>query len=82
MHLWLQNNVKDGPFKRLWKHKVEVRRDGILVMAEGEDELRRLVTGVIYAVQRRPWFREIDLWRSFVNVDLDFLEQLEERWLD
>jgi hypothetical protein len=37
---------------------------------------------VTWAVQTRPWRLEIDLWRSFVNVDVEFLEGLDRRWLD
>jgi hypothetical protein len=29
-----------------------------------------------------PWLREIDLWKSFVNVDIGFLNELDERFLD
>lgn len=59
------------------------RRDGILVIGEGEEELHvlSLVTVVTFALQTKPWLREIDLWRSFVNVDLEFLERLRPVWM-
>lgn len=56
------------------------KKDLILVMAQGEDELKKIATAVTYAVQTKPWRLEIDLWKSFVNVDLPFLEGLNEAW--
>lgn len=58
------------------------RGDAVLVMAESEEELFRLSTMVTFAVQTKPWIREVDLWRSFVNVELDFLQGLDPAWLD
>jgi hypothetical protein len=58
------------------------RRDVILVMGKDEQDLMRRVTGVTFAVQDRPWLREIDLFKSFVNVDLSFLERLDKWWLE
>lgn len=58
------------------------RGDAILVMAESEEELLRLSTIAAFAVQTKPWLREVDLWRSFVNVELDFLQGLDPAWLD
>lgn len=41
------------------------------------EEWRNLICGqmkrgdpVTFAVQTKPWLREIDLWKSYVNVDL------------
>ena len=58
------------------------KRDLFLIMGRDEEELRKLATGVTFALQTRPWRLEVDLWRSFVNVDLGFLEGLDDRWLD
>lgn len=58
------------------------RGDAVLVMAESEEELLRLSTIVTFAVQTKPWLREVDLWRSFINVELDFLQGLDPAWLD
>lgn len=58
------------------------RGDAVLVMAESEEELLRLSTIVTFTMQTKPWLREVDLWRSFVNVDLDFLQGLDPSWLD
>jgi hypothetical protein len=38
---------------------------------------------VMFALQTKPWFRQVDLWKSFVNVDLELLEGLDRfhlRW--
>ncbi|PQE18079.1 mfs allantoate protein [Rutstroemia sp. NJR-2017a BVV2] len=70
------------PFKRQFGDKVVAKRDKFLVMGEDEADLLRLVTGVTYAIQMRPWRLEVDLWMSFINVDLGFLENLNERWWD
>lgn len=56
------------------------RGDLFLVMETGERELMKSCVAVTMAVQSRPWMREIDLWGSFVNVDLEFLEGLDEAW--
>jgi hypothetical protein len=69
----------DGP--DLGGHYV-VRGDAILVMAESERGLLRLSTIVTFAMQTKPWLREVDLWRSFVNVELGFLQGLDPSWLD
>ncbi|KAK4187166.1 hypothetical protein QBC35DRAFT_385541 [Podospora australis] len=58
------------------------RGDLILVMGEDEADLLKWCTAVTFAMQTKPWLREIDLWKSFINVDLDFLESLNEYWLD
>jgi hypothetical protein len=77
-HWNVQNSLKF--YHSQFKDKVIHRRDIILVMADGEEELAKLSTAVTYAVQDRPWLREVDLWKSFVNVDLEFLEGLDKWW--
>lgn len=64
------------------REKMVFRGDGILVMGEDEEELLRLVTTATFALQTKPWLREIDLWKSFINVDLEFLEGLPPVWMD
>ena len=66
----------------LLKGKVEIRRDLFIVMGVGEKDLMRVATAVTYAVQTKPWRLEIDLWRSFVNVDMAFLKEMGDEWLD
>ncbi|KAI0097145.1 hypothetical protein F4814DRAFT_128368 [Daldinia grandis] len=62
--------------------RVVHRGETILVMGLDEAELLKYVTAVVFAIQTKPWHREIDLWKSFVNVDLEFLEGLDPYWLD
>ncbi|KAI1465116.1 uncharacterized protein F4812DRAFT_452528 [Daldinia caldariorum] len=62
--------------------RVVHRGETILVMALDEAELLKYVTAVVFAIQTKPWHREINLWKSFVNVDLEFLESLDPYWLD
>ncbi|OTA99348.1 hypothetical protein M426DRAFT_325209 [Hypoxylon sp. CI-4A] len=62
--------------------RVVHRCETILVMGTDEADLLRYVTAVTFAIQTKPWHREIDLWKSFINVDLKFLESLDPYWLD
>ncbi|KAF5978634.1 major facilitator superfamily transporter [Fusarium coicis] len=62
--------------------RVVHRGDLILVMGVDEDDLLRFCTAVAFAMQTKPWLREIDLWKSFINVDFEFLLDLESFWLD
>ncbi|KAF4991683.1 hypothetical protein FGRMN_7656 [Fusarium graminum] len=68
------------------KHKfgdrVINRGDLILVMGVDGDDLLRLCTAVTFAIQTKPWLREVDLWKSFINVDLCFVEELDSFWLE
>lgn len=68
--------------QRQFEDRVVHRGDLVLVMADDERELLKYVTAVTFALQTKPWFRELDLYKSFVNVDLDFLEDLNPFWLD
>lgn len=70
-------------YRRFWGDSVVIKRDSLLVMAKDEDELLKLASAATYAVQTfDTWRLEIDLWKSFVNVDLRFLEELDERWIE
>ncbi|KAF5130914.1 hypothetical protein E5D57_007263 [Metarhizium anisopliae] len=62
--------------------RVVSRGDLIFVMAEDAEELLKTCTAVTFAIQTKPWLREVDLWKSFIDVDLDFLESLDDFWLD
>jgi len=53
------------------------RGDLILVMGTDQEDLLKWSTAVTFALQTKPWLREVDLWKSFVNVDLEFLERLD-----
>lgn len=65
-----------------FKGRVTNRGDLILVMGTDERDLLKYCTAVTFAMQTKPWFREVDLYKSYVNVGLDFLEQLDPFWLD
>jgi hypothetical protein len=58
------------------------RTDAVLVMGTDEKDLLKWCTAVTFALQTKPWLREVDLWKSFVNVDLEFLEGLDPFWLE
>jgi hypothetical protein len=70
------------PYKRIFGQQVLVAKDLVLVMGTDERNLRQLTEGVTWAVQTKPWRLEVDFWRSFVNVEEEFLERLDRRWLD
>jgi hypothetical protein len=50
-------------------------------MGEAKGQLKKLVVGATFALQTGPWRWEVDLWKSLVNVDITFLERLDEVWL-
>lgn len=68
--------------KQRLEDRIAYRGDLILVMAEDVAELLKNCTAATFAVQTRPWLREIDLWKSFINVDLGLLKELDPVWLD
>ena len=73
----------DGPEKVAFlDDHVAHRADVILVMGKDQTELLRTATLVTFAMQGKPWLREVDLWKSFINVDLELLEKLDPYWLD
>lgn len=65
-----------------FKGRVIHRGDLVFVMGENADDLLKYCTAVTFAMETKPWFREVDLWKSFINVTLDFLQDLEPFWLD
>lgn len=78
----IHRQLKQRMYRRFWGDNVVIKRDSLLVMAKDEDELLKLASAATYAVQTfDTWRLEIDLWKSFVNVDLRFLEELDERWI-
>lgn len=61
---------------------VDQRGDVLLIKGASQEDLMKYCLAVTFALQTKPWFREIDWWKSFVNVDLDFLQGLDAWWLD
>lgn len=77
-----QARMRIEPFKRKLGDRVFVKRDLFLVMGTDERDLLKVAAAATYAIQTDPWRLEVDVWRSFVNVDLRFLEGLDRAWLD
>ncbi|OCK76507.1 hypothetical protein K432DRAFT_335574 [Lepidopterella palustris CBS 459.81] len=77
-----QARLRIKPYEDAFGDQVIVKRDLYLVMGKDEAELRKLAVGVTWAVQTEPWRLEIDFWKSFVNIELEFLEGLNTVWLD
>lgn len=70
------------PFKHLLGERVIVKRNLYLVMGTDEEDLEKYATATTFVIQMEPWRLEVDLWNSFVNVDMKFLEELDTTWLD
>ncbi|KAF5009291.1 hypothetical protein FDECE_4503 [Fusarium decemcellulare] len=58
------------------------RGDLILIMGVDAKDLLKYCTAVTFAIQTKPWLREVDLWKSFINVPLEVLQELNPFWLD
>ena len=61
---------------------VKLKRDIILVMGKDQAQLEEMVTATVFALHTAPWRLEVDFWRSFVDIDVPFLERLDKRWLE
>lgn len=77
-----QLTLRVQPYEHVWGKQVVVAKDLVLVMGKDEKELRRFSEGVTWTIQTKPWRLEVDFWRSFVNVDVNFLESLDPAWLN
>ncbi|KAL9586660.1 MAG: hypothetical protein Q9203_003784 [Teloschistes exilis] len=80
MHFNLRNRMKK--YEHVLRGRTFVKRDLVIVMGTDEEDLLRLATATTFAIVEEPWRLEVDLWRSFVNVGLGFLEGLHEQWLE
>lgn len=80
MHNALKLHFKDH--KPLLGRNVFVRRDLVMVMAENEAELLKLAIATTFMINTDPWRLEVDLWKSFVNVDHQFISDMRPEWLD
>lgn len=76
-----QLKLRLQPFDYVWGNHVWHAKDLVVVMGKDEKQLRHFSEAATFAVQTQPWRLEIDFWRSFVNVDVAFLEGLDPRWL-
>ena len=70
------------PYHHLLGKNVIFSRDRLLVMGPDEADLAKFSIATTFAIQTEPWRLEVDLWRSFINVEVGFLEDLQEGWLD
>ena len=77
-----QARLRIKPFERKFRDRVLIKHDLFLVMGTDEKHLQKLVTAATYAIQTDLWRLEVNLWSSFVNIDLEFLEDLNNGWLD
>jgi hypothetical protein len=77
-----QGRMRIKPYAKQFGDRVVVRRDAFLVMGKNEEDLLRLAVAATFAIVTRPWRLEVDLWKSFVNVDMKFLEDLDKTWLE
>ncbi|PGH07906.1 hypothetical protein AJ79_06113 [Helicocarpus griseus UAMH5409] len=80
MHDNLQQRL--APFMKVLRNKIVIKRDMVLVFAEDEEQLLLLTAAVSFAIQTRPWRLEVDYWKSFINVDAEFLNGLRDEWYD
>ncbi|KAF2126227.1 hypothetical protein P153DRAFT_378428 [Dothidotthia symphoricarpi CBS 119687] len=77
-----QLSLRLEPYRRIFGYQVVVAKDLVLIMGRNENNTRQLSEAVTWAIQTKPWRLEVDFWRSFVNVDVEFLEELDPRWLE
>lgn len=70
------------PYRKRFGSRLVSKRDMVLVMGTDEQELKKHAVCATFALQTAPWRWEVDLWKSFVNVDMTFLEDLDKRWLE
>ena len=70
------------PYRHLLGERVHIRRNLYLVMGEDDEDLLKYAIATTFVIQTEPWRLEVDLWRSFVNVDMEFLDGLQAEWLD
>jgi hypothetical protein len=50
-------------------------------MGENESDLLKLASAATYAIRTNPWRFEVILRRSFVDVNMGFLLDLDDKWL-
>ena len=70
------------PHRHILGKNVFICRDKFLVMAENEQDLCKFAVATTFAIQTNPWRLEVDLWKSFVNIDLEFLQGLAQEWME
>lgn len=76
------NELRFKRFKGQLGKDVRVHRGHILVIGQDQRELEKMMLGTIFAMHTSPWRGEIDFWKSFIDVDLEFLESLDKTWVE
>lgn len=74
--------AQSGWEKTFFKGSVVTKRDKYLVMGKDAEDCKRLTAATVFAAECRPWRQEVDLWKSFLGVDEQFLKGLKEEWYD
>lgn len=63
-------------------HILIVKKNHYLVVGTSEEVLLKFATAIMSAIHTDPWWLEVDLWCSFTNLDIGFIELLQQGWLD
>ena len=80
MSIHHQVRLRTEPYKKQFGTKVRQKKDVYLVMGEDADDCKWLTTALVWAITTRPWRLEVDVWKSFFNVDVSFLQGLNAKW--
>ncbi|KAH0184924.1 hypothetical protein KCV03_g8576, partial [Aureobasidium melanogenum] len=67
-------------YEKMIEGKIFLKGDKLLVVGKNWGMCRNYSTIAYFALTTRPWRLEVDVWKSFFGVKLDFLEGLDERW--
>ncbi|KZZ99665.1 hypothetical protein AAL_02237 [Moelleriella libera RCEF 2490] len=84
---WSSTVMRESVVRRLalmderFAGQVLTRGDVVLVMGKTGRELLKLCSCVTYALQSKPWNKEVDLYKSFINVTRRGLTILHPDWL-
>jgi hypothetical protein len=68
------------PYGSYFKQNVVHKRDMVLIMARDPGDCRDLTAAAVWALETRPWRVEVDPWKSWWNVDVAFLQGLDDAW--
>lgn len=84
---WSSTVMRESVVRRLalmderFAGQVLTRGDVVLVMGKTGRELLKLCSCVTYALQSKPWNKEVDLYKSFINFTRRGLTILHPDWL-
>ena len=69
-------------YEKVVEGKIFLKGDKCLVVGKNREMCRNYSTIACFALTTRPWRLEVDAWKSFLGVKVEFLEGLDERWWD